>query len=170
MAIADLEVRRMYELVLRDARDSDSSGLIELIGSVFGEYPNCVLDVDGELPELRHIARSFAGWCGRFWVAERERRIVGCVGCTPSLEPGGLELKKLYVAESERLSGLGSRLVGLVEHEARARRVRFIDLWSDTRFVTAHRFYERRGYARGAVTRELHDKSATVEAYFRKAL
>jgi putative acetyltransferase len=160
----------MYELVLRDARDSDAAGLIELIGSVFREYPNCVLDVDGELPELRHIASSFAEWRGRFWVAERQRRIVGCVGCTPSAEPGGLELKKLYVAESERVSGLGSRLVSLVEQEARVRRARFIDLWSDTRFVTAHRFYERRGYQYGGVTRELHDKSDTVEGYFRKAI
>jgi len=170
MSIADLEVRRMYELGLRDARDSDASGLIELIGSVFREYPNCVLDVDGELPELRHIASSFAEWRGRFWVAERQRRIVGCIGCTPSDEPGGLELKKLYVAETERLSGLGSRLVSLVEQEARLRRVRFIDLWSDTRFMTAHRFYERRGYQSSGTTRELHDKSDTVESYFRKAL
>ncbi len=155
---------------IRDARDSDEAGLIELIGSIFAEYPNCVLAVDEEIPELRHIATSFADWDGRFWVAERQGRIVGCVGLTPAHEPGGIELKKLYVAASERRSGLGGRLTELVIAEARKRGARFIDLWSDTRFVTAHAFYEHRGFAKSGATRELHDLSDTVEYYFRREL
>lgn len=155
---------------IREGRDSDEAGLIELIGSVFAEYPNCVLAVDEEIPELCHIATSFAGWDGRFWVAERDGRIVGCIGLTPAHEPDGVELKKLYVAESERRSGLGGRLTELVVAEARVRGARFIDLWSDTKFETAHRFYEKRGFKRSGETRELHDLSDTVEYYFRREL
>lgn len=155
---------------IRDARDSDETGLIELIGSIFAEYPNCVLAVDEEIPELRHIATSFAGWKGHFWVAERDGRIVGCIGFTPAHEPGGIELKKLYVAASERQTGLGSRLTDRVVEAARARGARFIDLWSDTKFETAHHFYEHRGFKRNGVTRELHDLSDTVEYYFRRDL
>jgi putative acetyltransferase len=155
---------------IRDARDSDEAGLIELVGSVFAEYPNCVLAVDEEIPELRHIATSFAEWNGRFWIAERQGRVVGCVGLTPAHDPGGIELKKLYVSASERKSGLGSRLTDLVVAEARARGARFIDLWSDTKFETAHRFYENRGFERNGVTRELFDLSETVEYYFRREL
>jgi len=158
------------DITLRDARDDDADGLIELIGSVFTEYPNCVLDVDGELPELRRIARAFRELNGRFWVAERCGRIVGSAGCAPSTEPGGVELKKLYVAASERRRGLGARLLALIEREAAQRGARFIDLWSDTLFETAHRFYEKRGFRRGPRTRELHDQSNTVEYYFRKPL
>ena len=49
---------------LRPARDSDSAGVIALIGRVFAEYPGCVLDVEAEEPELRAPATHF----DRFWV------------------------------------------------------------------------------------------------------
>jgi putative acetyltransferase len=153
--------------VVRPARDDDAAGLIALVGAVFAEYPGCVLDVDGELPELRRIASAFAELGGRFWVAERDGAVVGSAGWVPATAPGGVELRKLYVHRSERRSGLGSRLHDLVLAEAGERGAVFVDLWSDTRFVTAHRFYEKRGYARGPSTRELHDRSATVEYYFR---
>ena len=158
--------------LVRDARDADAPGLIALIGDVFAEYPGVLLDVDGEMPELRRIASAFAEVGGRFWVAEREGsgRIVGCVGFSPASDPRGVELKKLYVAKDARVSGLGSELVTLVEAEARRRGAAFIDLWSDTRFETAHRFYEKRGWVRGPTTRDLNDISATTEFYFKKML
>ncbi len=156
--------------VLRDARDDDEKGLIALIGGVFVEYPGCVLDVDGEMPELREIRSYFARHEGRFWVAEQDGEIVGSIGLTVATDSTGIELKKLYVRNSQRKQGLGGRLTDLVEAEAAERHARFIDLWSDTRFTTAHAFYERRGFVRGPNTRELHDKSDTVEFYFVKRL
>jgi putative acetyltransferase len=57
-----------------------------------------------------------------------------------------------------------------VEVEARSRGVQAVELWSDTRFADAHRLYERRGYTRGPETRTLHDKSNSVEYYYRKYL
>jgi putative acetyltransferase len=72
----------------------------------------------------------------------------------------------LYVRAAARRSGLGGRLLAVAEDEARRRGARRIQLWSDTRFTTAHRFYERRGPA----TRELHDLSASVEYLFFKDL
>jgi putative acetyltransferase len=158
------------DLTIREARDDDASGLIALIGGVFAEYPGCVLDIDGELPELRSIATWFARLGGRFWSVESQGAIVACVGCSPSGESRGLELRKLYVRRDARRVGLGTRLSGLVEREARFRDDRFVELWSDTRFLDAHRLYERLGYVRGAQTRALHDLSDTVEYYFRKDL
>lgn len=156
---------------VRAARDDDAAGLIALIGAVFDEYPGCILDVDGEMPELGRIASAFGELGGQFWVAESPgARIVGSVGWVPAADPSGIELRKLYVARSERESGLGSRLCERVEAAARERGARFIELWSDTRFETAHRFYERRGWVRGPTTRALHDRSATVEYYFAKKL
>ena len=155
---------------VRPGRDEDAEGLIALIGGVFAEYPGCVLEVDGEMPELRRIASYFVEHGGEFWVADRDARVVGCIGFTPASDPRGIELKKLYVCSTERKSGLGGRLVALVEAAAQARGAEFIDLWSDTRFSTAHAFYEKRGWRRGPKTRELHDLSQTVEYYFRKDL
>jgi putative acetyltransferase len=156
--------------IVRDARDADAEGLIALIGAVFAEYPGCVLDVDGEIPELRAIRTAFEGWGGRFWVAELEGRIVGSVGLVPAEGGRGAELRKLYVARECRRSGLGSALCERVEREARTRGARFVELWSDTRFEDAHRLYEGRAYRRGPHTRELGDLSRTVEYYYRKEL
>jgi len=156
-------------LLIRDARDEDALDVIELIGSVFGEYTGCIMDVDGEMPELRRIATTFRDHGGAFWVAERDDRIVGMVGYAPN-EAEGVELKKLYVHRRERKTGLGGKLVDRVEHAARERGAAFVDLWSDTRFRTAHAFYERRGYERGPSTRDLGDSSKTIELYFKKTL
>jgi len=155
---------------IRSARDSDADGLIRLIGAVFDEYPGCVLDVDGELPELRRIAGWSQEHAGEFFCAERAGTIVGCVGFALAHDAGGIELKKLYVDASERKSGLGGQLLAKIEKRAGELDAKFIDLWSDTRFVTAHAFYEKRGFVRGPVTRPLHDKSHTIEYYFRKEL
>lgn len=157
-------------VTIRSARDGDARQLIDLIASCFAEYPGCVLDVDREEPELKAIASTFAAGNGLFWVATREERVVGSVGLLPSGRGGVMELKKLYVARSERRRGLGSRLCLLVEKEARSRGAEMLELWSDTRFADAHRLYERLGYLRGGETRELHDLSRSVEFYFSKPL
>ena len=195
--------------LIRDARDDDADQLIALIGGVFAEYPGCILDVDGEIPELRAIATAFRDQGGRFWVAEDAARVVACVGYKPKLSgvappegrvggaapswaagpaggvggaapswaagPAGpftgpavpVELCKLYVAREGRRRGLGSALCGLVEKEARARNAAYVELWSDTRFLDAHRLYEGRGYVRGPEIRPLHDRSNSLEYHFR---
>ncbi len=151
-------------ITLRAARDDDGPQLMRLIGGVFAEYPGCVLDVDGEMPELRAIQSTLGRAGGAFWVAERARRVVGCVGYVPT--DAGFELKKLYVDLFARRGGLASRLCALVEQAARAAGAPAVELWSDTRFIPAHRFYEARGYVRTGGTRELFDQSATVEHHF----
>jgi putative acetyltransferase len=177
----------MHDVRLRSARDDDSAGVIALIGAVFAEYPGCVLDVDREEPELRAPASSFDA----FWVLETHAaapsqgrelpharaaspshdgpRIVGCIGL--GLHGAGpAELKKLYLARELRGRGLGARLVAHVEAEALRRGATHIELWTDTRFTTAHAVYRRLGYTPTGAQRELHDLSATVEDHYVKAL
>lgn len=158
-------------ITVREASDDDGLDVAALLGSVFAEYEGCFF-VGSEMPELGAIATRFASAGGRFWVAHRAALgvpvLVGCVGW----EPHGtiVELKKLYVASRERRSGLGGRLVDRVEEAARSCGASAIELWSDTRFVTAHRFYEQRGYQPTGALRPLHDASATEEFHFRKEL
>ena len=153
------------DIHVRDARDDDSDALIALIGGCFDEYPGCVLDLE-EMPELLAIATTFRDLKGRFWVAESAGRVVGCIGISPGKKPGHAELRKLYVEKAARRSGLGNTLCTLAEDEAKRAGYAGMEMWSDTRFTTAHRFYEKRGYARGPSTRFLHDKSHTEEYYF----
>ena len=158
------------DVTIRAARDEDAEQLITLIGGCFAEYPGCILEVDSEMPELRAIATFFTTHQGHFWIAERAGHVVGSVGVLPATVPGGMELRKLYVAQTARRRGLGGHLCDLAEAQARACGAVFIELWSDTRFTDAHRLYERRGYVRGAETRALYDLSQSIEFYFHKTL
>lgn len=158
------------EITLRDAVDGDGQGLIALIGRCFADYPDCVLAVDAEMPELRAVATRHVASGGRFWVAEAAGRIVGSVGLKPAARGDGVELVKLYVAPQARRRGLGGRLVGLVEAQARARRAAWVELWSDTRFAEAHRLYRRLGFAQRPGRRDLFDLSHSREYHFVKPL
>ncbi len=159
-------------IVLRAARDADGPGVIAVVAAAYAEYPGCVLDVDAEEPELKAPASAYARRSGRFWVAADEARILGCVACLPAPEGGlepGLEIEKLYVASSARRTGLGTRLLDLVEAEAAARRAGYITLWTDTRFEAAHAFYQAHGFRQTGL-RERDDASQSVEYGFRKEL
>ncbi len=148
---------------IRPASDADAAGVIAVIARAYAEYPGCVLDVDREETALKRPASSF----DRFWVVEEGGRVGGCVGLSLG-EPA--ELKKLYLDAALRGRGLGRELIALVEETARAAGARRIELWSDTRFLTAHAVYERCGYRRTGRTRDLHDLSHTTEYHFEKAL
>ena len=157
---------------LRAARDADGPGVIAVVAAAYAEYPGCILDVETEVPELKAPASAYARRSGRFWVAESREGILGCVACLPAPEGGlepGLEIEKLYVASSARRTGLGTRLLDLVEAEAAARRAGYITLWTDTRFEAAHAFYQAHGFRRSGL-RELDDASQSVEYRFRKEL
>ena len=155
---------------VRQACNGDADRLIALIGGCFAEYPGCVLDVDGEIPELRAIADYADKRDGRFWTVERGGDIVACIGAMPTARSHGVELVKLYVRADQRGQGLARSLIGRVEDFARDRQVDFIELWTDTRFATAHAVYAACGYQSTGKTRDLDDLSNTVEYHFIKTL
>jgi putative acetyltransferase len=157
------------QVLIRQARDDDSAALVELIGACYADYPGCVLDVDREEPWLRAPATAYAAWRGRLWVAERAGEVVGSGGFRPRA-PGVGGVHHLYVARRARRRGLATRLLGLIEAEARRRGAARVDLWSDTRFTDAHRLYQRLDYVRSPDTRELGDLSRSTEYHFAKAL
>jgi GNAT superfamily N-acetyltransferase len=154
---------------IRQVRDEDSAGLIELIGGCYAEYPGCYLDVEDEEPWLLEPAAAYRRWRGVLWVVDRDGRLVASGGMRPS-GPGMASIHHLYVERSHRRQGLASRLLALVESAARERDAHWIQLWSDTRFVGAHQLYRRLGYLRSGGFRELGDRSRTEEFHFVKLL
>jgi GNAT superfamily N-acetyltransferase len=156
--------------MLRAGRDADSEGFIALIGACWAEYPNCVLDVDGEVPELRALATYFGESGGALWVAEQEGRVIGMAGARPMNQDSAWEICKVYVASHARGTGLAHRLLEAAEAHARAAGAARLVLWTDTRFEAAHRFYEKRGFLRQGSIRILDDLSKSLEFRYTKPL
>jgi GNAT superfamily N-acetyltransferase len=156
--------------LLRAGRDDDAEGFIRLIGDCWSEYPGCVLDVDGEVPELRALATHFADAGGALWVAERDGAVIGMAATRPLGEDSAFEICKVYVAKSERGTGLAHRLMATAEDHARKAGAARLVLWTDTRFEAAHRFYEKRGFVRQGAIRILDDLSHSLEFRYVKPL
>jgi putative acetyltransferase len=158
-------------VVLRYIRDDDSAAIISLIAAVWSEYPGKTLAAARDMPELLAPASHYTAANGRFWVVEASGEIIGTVALKPNAyDASVVELQKMYVAHRLRRNGLGSFLCSLVEREARDRRVRAIELWSDIKLLDAHRHYKRYGFARGPEMRFLADASRTAQYYYRMNL
>ena len=74
----------------------------------------------------------------------------------------------MYVAASQRGTGLAVALMEAAEGHARAAGAEVIRLWSDTRFTRAHTFYAKLGYVRQGPIRILNDLSNSLEFPFIK--
>lgn len=153
--------------ILRPGKDTDADGIIALIAACWSQYPGVLLDVDGEMPELRGLAGYYARQGGALWIAETDERIVGMIATHP-LEDGAWEICRVYVLPELHGGGLGHRLLDAAEAHARAAGARRLVLWSDTRFDRAHRFYEKRSYVRNGPIRVLDDISNSLEFAYAK--
>jgi len=156
---------------LRLATDADAGGVQALISDCFAEYEGCVLDPDGIDAWMAAPASSYASRAGQFWVLVPPggSALAACVGWCRG-RSGQIELKNLYVRAQARRQGLGRRLVALVEAAARDQGALEVVLWTDTRFLDAHRLYRALGYQRTGNQRALHDPSQSVEYGFVKSL
>jgi putative acetyltransferase len=132
-----------------------------LIAEVYAEY-DCTLVLDEE-PHLKGPAEYFRASGGEFWVVEVEGEVRATAAV--ALRADGAELKTLYVHSSLRKQGWGRRLVGLALEHARKAGRRSFYLWSDTRFLDAHRLYRQLGFREGGL-RDLNDSNRSVEQRF----
>jgi GNAT superfamily N-acetyltransferase len=151
---------------LRAATEHDTQGLQRLVAEVYAEY-DCTLDVERDEPHLIEPTTYFRGSGGELWVVDEEGfiRASGAV----FLHPEAAELKTLYVHPALRRQGWGRRLISLAMEHARGSGRRQMILWSDTRFLDAHRLYTSMGF-RQTGRRELNDINKSVEYGFETAL
>jgi putative acetyltransferase len=155
---------------IRPVVDSDRQDLFGLIAICYADYAGCFVDPHDDLPDLRAPSSAYERTGGAFWAVEDERgRVCACVA-VDFPESGTAELHRLYVRPDQRGRGLGSRLVRRAEAHARSKGASRMVLWSDTRFVTAHRLYTRLGYEQAEGQRQLADISQSAEYRFEKSL
>jgi len=144
----------------------DVPGILRLIAQVYSEY-GCVLDAEKEERHLLAPGPYFRSRGGEFWVVEENDVICATVGVM-LLDDAG-ELKALYVHPELRRHGWGRRLTQMaIDHARQSLRARMV-LWSDTRFLHAHRLYRSMGFTEIG-TRELHDSNNSIEYGFELSL
>ncbi|WP_293856645.1 GNAT family N-acetyltransferase [uncultured Alsobacter sp.] len=151
---------------IRPGRDTDGPALARLISAVFSEYEGCPY-VPEEFPELAAPASHYAGKGGALWVAENDAgEVVGSLAVAKALDAGTYELFKVYVAAGQRGTGLAQTLLEGGYDFIRSHGGERVVLWSDTRFLSGHRFYRRNGFRRVPGIRALHDAADTLEFGF----
>lgn len=164
----------MVSPLIRPARNSDGDAIAALIAGAFAEYEGCIFDRAAEFPELDAIASHFAARGGAIWVAADGEAIIGSLAAAPMRADGPpagtVEITKVYVARAARRRGVARALMGEALAFARDRGAPELRLWTDTRFLDAHRFYESLGFVRLPGARALGDLSDTSEYPYRLPL
>jgi GNAT superfamily N-acetyltransferase len=128
---------------IRRARLSDAAPVAELSGQL--GYPATENEMAQRLAHLIRHPRF-----GAVLVAEtRDRKVVGWlhVSVTPLLEvPLRAEVNGLIVAEGQRSSGSGSKLLRAAEEWAKSKGCASLSIRSNVVRDRAHAFYLRNGY------------------------
>jgi GNAT superfamily N-acetyltransferase len=148
---------------IRPGRDADD--FPALIAACWAQYPGLVVDLDGEDRDLRALATYYS--TGALWAAEANDEVLGMIATRP-LEAGTWEICRVYVHPEHHGSGLAHRLLDTAEAHAIAAGATRLELWSDTRFDRAHRFYEKRSYVRRGPIRVLNDRAQSLEFAYAK--
>ena len=155
--------------LIRPAVDADGAGIARLIAAVFGEYDGCPF-VIAEFPELTAPASHYQRRGGKLFVAEDDGAIIGSFAISSPDDDGVFEINKVYLARDQRGSGLAQRLYAMALDEVARRGGRALKLWSDTRFLSGHRFYEKLGFLRQPVVRFVPDATDCWEYAYRLEL
>lgn len=163
----------MTPFEIRPATDADGNCVGRIIAAAFSEYEGCHYDRALEFPELDRLAAHFAALSGMCWVACIDSSVVGCAAVKPMERPLGswvpaMELSKVYLDRQCRGRGIADRLVTTAVDFAAQNGAAGVELWTDTRFTAAHRFYARLGFVFTGWTRAIDDISDTVEFHFRR--
>ncbi len=137
----------MSEIEIRPFVASDMDDVFAVILPIQREEFGIAITADDQ-PDLAAIPDSYQSGKGQFWVAVRNGQIVGTIGLK-DIGNSQTALRKMFVAADVRgrEHGVAARLLaGLVDH-AEAQGIKGIFLGTTDKFLAAHRFYEKNGFA-----------------------
>ena len=164
---------------IRLATNADCADVVRVIRAVFDEY-NFTWDEGDYHADLYDIESHYTAVGDDFYVAVVDNSIVGTVGLARFDKlPGELgslgefegfvrvqgtdcSLERLYVHPEARRLGLGQALVAHVVKVAEQEGRTAMELWSDKKFVDAHRLYGKFG-AQVIGERICHDPDQSPE-------
>lgn len=131
--------------VVRPVQATDTPAIHRHVAAVYADYGD-VLDVGNEDTHLRDPAAFFRARGGEFWVVLDDNSLVatGAIHLTPE----SAEVRTIYVRKDRRRLGLARALTQMGIEHARHAGYGAVYLWSDKRYVEAHRLYESMGFER----------------------
>lgn len=137
----------MSDIVIRSFRAGDEQGVIGVILPIQREEFGVAITA-ADQPDLANIPGFYQSGKGGFWVAEKDGEIVGTI----SLKDIGNDeaaLRKMFVAARVRGRefGVAARLLDALMARAADAGLKTILLGTTDKFLAAHRFYEKNGFA-----------------------
>lgn len=137
---------------IRAFQSRDAEAVVELILSIQRDEFDLPISI-ADQPDLDDIESFYQRDKGNFWVAEVEGWIVGTVALL-NLGLGDGALRKMFVAAPFRGHSLGvaQRLLNTLLGAATRAALTQIYLGTASRFLAAHNFYEKNGFARVAAS------------------
>jgi N-acetylglutamate synthase-like GNAT family acetyltransferase len=137
----------MSDIEIRPFEPSDEAGVFDLIVPIQREEFGIPISA-ADQPDLAAIPSFYQRGKGQFWVAVRNGTVVGTIGLK-DIGNDQAALRKMFVSADVRgrEQGVAARLLaGLVQH-ANAVGLQDIILGTTAKFLAAHRFYEKSGFA-----------------------
>ncbi|PIB95913.1 GNAT family N-acetyltransferase [Caulobacter sp. X] len=134
-------------MIVRPYRPGDAQAVIDVILPIQREEFGVAISAQDQ-PDLADIPGWYQTGAGQFWLAELDGRVVGTIALK-DIGGGAVALRKMFVRpEGRGPAGAASALLAAALEHARAHGVRQIWLGTTDRFLAAHRFYEKNGFAR----------------------
>ena len=151
---------------------ADRDGIADLIvGIQRGEF-GIAITYDQQ-PDLKDIPGFYQQGAGDFWVARDGGRVVGTIALK-DIGNAQVALRKMFVdaAYRGREHGVAQRLLDTAIAWARKKGVREIILGTTVKFLAAHRFYEKNGFAKVGVETlpQAFPRMAVDEIFYRLPL
>jgi ribosomal protein S18 acetylase RimI-like enzyme len=128
-------------LTVRRAGEADAVVLAALAAEAYRRYVPRI----GREPAPMTADYARAVRSGLTWVAEADGEVVGLLVLV--VHPDHLLLENIAVLPSAQRRGVGARLLALAEHEARARGLNEIRLYTNEAMTENLAYYPRHGYA-----------------------
>jgi putative acetyltransferase len=136
---------------IRPATGSDSAAAASVVKTVFDEY-GFTWEPEGYHADLYDLEKFYLSAGHRFWVAEDPSgKVVGTTALwvmkpdEERIEGCDCSLERLYLLPETRGQGLGRALMETTLVQAREMKLTAMEIWSDKRFLDAHRLYAKFG-------------------------
>jgi putative acetyltransferase len=148
---------------IRPAKATDIPRLIEIIQTTIESY-DYIFELEVELPDFLDFDAFYRPGNAELYVIETDAGIIGCGAL--KLDKELPYLSRIYVCANHRGKGWGKLIVQFLMQRNQQLGYKAVELWSDTKFRTAHAMYEKLGFRFTGRVRPLWDINHCFEYHY----